>query len=40
MITAVFSLIGAMVGAVFINYCLHFNNPNWEEPIHKNGSNN
>jgi hypothetical protein len=40
MITAVFAFVGAMVGAIFINYCLHSNNPNWEEPIRKNGSDN
>lgn len=35
MITGIFAFVGAMIGAGFINYCLHVNNPNWEEPIIK-----
>jgi len=33
MITAAFAFVGAMMGAIFINYVLNANNPNWEEPI-------
>jgi hypothetical protein len=42
MMTGVLIYIGALCVAVFINYCLHANNPNWEEPIikSKDDSNN
>ena len=33
MITFLFAYTGAMIGSIFINYVLHANNPNWEEPI-------
>jgi hypothetical protein len=35
MITFIFAFTGAMIGSVVINYVLHANNPNWEEPIQK-----
>lgn len=35
MIIAILIYLGTLSGAVFINYCLHATNPNWEEPIVK-----
>ena len=35
MITFILAWVGGALGALFINYVLHCNNPNWEEPIIK-----
>jgi len=39
MITFALAWVAGMMGGLFINYCLHANNPNWEEPIIKEKKN-
>ena len=40
MITAVFAFVGAMIGAVFINYVLHAPNKQLEEYEYHNSKHN
>ena len=39
MITFLIAWAGGILGGLFINYILHANNPNWEEPIIKKEEN-